>query len=147
MATCHFLYTNNLVIASPPRPQVGFLAHLSRSSSLAHLSRRLICELIWYSSFDNGGSLSGQSLFNYIRVWESYSKWTKMNLKCLGFLSKNKNYYRSTCFRGDNSSDFIAQSLANGGSNSTIADHMILGHKTYFWKDVVKLFGFRILRN
>ena len=28
-----------------------------------------------------------------------------MNLKCLGFLSKTKKYYRSTCFSGDNSSD------------------------------------------
>ena len=60
---------------------------------------------------------------------------------------KNKNYYRYTCFRGDNSSDLESQSLANGGSNSTMADHVLLRHKTYFWRDVVKRFGFRILQN
>ena len=60
---------------------------------------------------------------------------------------KTKDFYRSTCFRGDNSSDLVSQSLTNGGSNSTMTDQVILRHKTYFWKDVVKSFGFRILRN
>ena len=57
---------------------------------------------------------------------------------------KNKTYYRYTCFRGDNSFDLVSQSLANGGSNSTMADLVILPHKTYFWRDVVKLFDVRI---
>ena len=70
-----------------------------------------------------------------------------MNLKCLGLFVKNKNYYRSTSFRGGNSSDLVSQSLANGGSNSTMADHVILRYKTCFWRDVVKHSGFRILRN
>ena len=60
---------------------------------------------------------------------------------------KNKNYYRSAYFRGDNSSDLVSQSLASGGSNLTMADHVILCHETYFWRDVVKLFGVRLMRN
>ena len=47
-------------------------------------------DFMQYSSLDNGGSLSGQSLFNYIRVEKVTLNGFKINLKCLGFLAKQK---------------------------------------------------------
>ena len=43
-------------------------------------------------------------------------------------LSAKKNFDLSTYLRGDNSVDMVPTPLANGGSNSTISDQVILCH-------------------
>ena len=50
---------------------------------------------------------------------------------------------------GDNSSDLVSLSLANGGSNTTMADHVILRHKIIFGEMLSNLlvFVYREIKN
>ena len=45
---------------------------------------------------------------------------------------KKTNFDLSTYLRGDNSVDMVPTPLANGGSNSTISDQVILCHINLF---------------
>ena len=45
---------------------------------------------------------------------------------------KKTTFDLSTYLRGDNSVDMVRPTLANGGSNSTVSDQVLLFHIKYF---------------